>query len=276
MSNKIHLLEDEKQNSRHEQFKLFSQKAGEFFDVQGTAEILKIPASEATKVLSRWHEQGRILRISQGFYTVMPINISTQDFTLEDPWLIIPKLFDPCYVGGFSALENFDLTEQLFHKLFVFTTRPVKKSEIKIANQIFILTHVQDRQLFGLTPLWHGHTKIMISDMHRTLIDIFNDPQTGGGIQHSIDCLKNYLNKDEADLEKVKIYAEKFNNGAVFKRLGYLLSVYLGDSHPIVLKLQENLTQGRAYLDPQQKTEVKLITRWRLFVPLNIDIGEMG
>jgi len=53
MSNKIHLLEDEKQNSRHEQFKLFSQKAGEFFDVQGTAEILKIPASEATKVLSR-------------------------------------------------------------------------------------------------------------------------------------------------------------------------------------------------------------------------------
>lgn len=274
MANTIYLSERENPQSRHEQFKIFAQEAGEFFDVSKAAALLKIPPSEATKVLSRWHKQGRILRITPGFYTLLPLNISTKNFNLEDPWLIIPPLFEPCYVGGVSALENFDLTEQLFHKLFVFTTRPVKKKEIKISSQVFILIHIQERQLFGLSPAWHGHTKIMISDIHRTMVDIFHNPEIGGGIQHAIDCLKNYLNKDEADLEKIKTYAEKLNNGAVFKRLGYLLSHYLGDSHPMVLAFQKHLAQGYVYLDPKQKKDVKLMTRWRLFVPKNLDLGD--
>jgi len=274
MRSRVHLLAEMSPNSRHEAFKIFAEKSGEFFDVLKASEILNISPSESTKILSRWHRQGRILRLSQGFYTLLPVNILAQNFTLEDPWLIIPKLFDPCYVGGVSALEYFDLTEQLFHKLFIFTTKPVKQREIKISDQVFVLRHIQDQHLFGLTPIWHGNTKIMISDIHRTMVDIFHNPAIGGGIQHAMDCLKNYLNKKEVDLEKIKIYAEKLNNGAVFKRLGYLLSIYLGESHPIVLKLHENLSQGYVYLDPKKKTEVKLITRWRLFVPINLNLGE--
>jgi len=76
---------------------------------------------------------------TQDFYSRFLLKISTQDFTLEDPWLIIPTLFEPCYAGGFSALKNFNLTEQLFHKLFVFTIRPVKKSDELLADTPKIL-----------------------------------------------------------------------------------------------------------------------------------------
>src|SRR4051812_21359666 len=96
---------DEKHaTSRHEKFKLFAQAAGGVFDVKKAGTILNLTQSEASKILWRWHKQGFIFRVKKGLYTIMPIDTPTQDFILEDLWTIIPKLFDPCYVGGFSAL----------------------------------------------------------------------------------------------------------------------------------------------------------------------------
>lgn len=60
----------------------------------------------------------------------------------------------------------------------------------------------------------------MISDIHRTIIDIFDNPENGGGIQHGIDCLKSYLHKLEANTDKLVEYAAQLQNGAVYKRLG--------------------------------------------------------
>jgi hypothetical protein len=61
-------------------------------------------------------------------------------------------------------------------------------------------------------------------------------------------------------------YALQINNGAVFKRLGFLASEIVGIEHPLTLLCKEHLTKGLAYIDPSIK-DGKLITNWRLFVP---------
>ena len=58
----------------------------------------------------------------------------------------------------------------------------------------------------------------------------------------------------------------QLGNGAVFKRLGFLLEKYAENEQGIIGQCKEKLTTGNAKLDPTLKTE-KLITRWRLWVP---------
>ena len=61
-----------------------------------------------------------------------------------------------------------------------------------------------------------------VSDVHRTVVDMLDDPAVGGGIQHVADCLAAYLRRGDRDDEKLIEYAARLGNGAVFKRLGFL------------------------------------------------------
>jgi len=61
-------------------------------------------------------------------------------------------------------------------------------------------------------------------------------------------------------------YADQLGNGAVFKRLGFLLETYDENEQDFIEQCRERLTAGNTKLDPSLKGE-RLITRWRLWVP---------
>lgn len=61
-------------------------------------------------------------------------------------------------------------------------------------------------------------------------------------------------------------YAKRLGNGAVFKRLGFLLERYAPDQGAALNECKSQLTKGNVKLDPTLKTD-RLITRWRLWVP---------
>jgi predicted transcriptional regulator of viral defense system len=65
-------------------------------------------------------------------------------------------------------------------------------------------------------------------------------------------------------------YAKRLGNGAVFKRLGFLLERLAPDQTLTIQICRDNLTKGLAKLDPSLNSE-KLVTRWRLWVPTNWD-----
>ena len=113
--------------------------------------------------------------------------------------------------------------------------------------------------------MWRGSTRVDVSDLHRTIVDMLDDPSTGGGIRHVADCLRAYLARREADPSRLLDYAGRLGNGAVFKRLGFLLERQ-GKAAPLVAQCRERLTSGTAKLDPAV-TSKRLVTRWRLWVP---------
>jgi predicted transcriptional regulator of viral defense system len=116
-----------------------------------------------------------------------------------------------------------------------------------------------------LKTLWRGSAKVSISDPARTLVDMIAAPKVGGGIDHVADCLSNYFGSKTADRELLIRHAEQFDNGAVFKRLGFLADTRLHDKK-LADECRARLTHGYAKLDPALRTK-KLVTAWRLWVP---------
>ena len=90
---------------------------------------------------------------------------------------------------------------------------------------------------------------IAVSDVHRTIIDMLNDPALGASIQHVDDCLASYFGRKDRDDGKLVAYAGRIGNGATFKRLGFLAERRSG-SATLLHACRERLTRGNAKLDP--------------------------
>ena len=129
----------------------------------------------------------------------------------------------------------------------------------------FVLKHIDEKKIFGTKGVWRHQTKVQVADVHRTVIDMLDDPALGGGLQHVADCLTVYLKRADRDDRRLIEYADQLGNGAVFKRLGFLAE-RAGVEGNLVAWCQERLTAGLAKLDPAQPCE-RLATRWRLRVP---------
>lgn len=226
---------------------------------------LGLDRSAAAKVLARWQRQGWVTRVQRGLYAPVPLGTTPGDQVVEDPWTLVPELFSPGYVGGASAAHHWDLTEQLFRSIFVFTAQPVRRKIHVINGTTFILRHMPEERIFGTRPLWRGQIRLHLSDLHRTLVDMLDDPTAGGGIRQVADCVNAYLKRSDAAPETVIDYASRLGNGAVFKRLGFLAE-RAGGAESLVYACLQHLTMGNAKLDPAMPCP-RLIRRWRLWVP---------
>jgi len=234
--------------------------------VEDAARILDVASTDAAKMLSRWTKKGWMSRVRRGLYVSVPLESRTADVPLEDPWLVADRLFSPCYIGGWSAAEYFDLTEQIFSTIMVMTVQKPRNRRPDIKGTAFRLRTISEKAIFGLKPVWRGQVKISVSDPTRTIIDMLVTPVVGGGIRSVKDMLENYLRSENKNLEQLIEYGEKLGNGAVFKRLGFLLEKIAPDETKTIEECYKRLTTGNAKLDPKL-VNIKLITRWRLWVP---------
>lgn len=234
--------------------------------VREAAEILGVSPTDAGKMLARWTKKGWFSRVKRGLYIPVPLESQTADVPLEDPWLIAERLYSPCYIGGWSAAEHWDLTEQIFRTVVVMTIQKPRERSPTIKGTKFMLRTVSDKAMFGLKSVWRGRLKISVSDPTRTIVDMLDDPRFGGGIRSTVDVLSNYLRSEDKNLELLIEYSKRLGNGAVFKRLGFLLERSTPEEVNLINKCRTNLTTGNAKLDPQLSAD-KLITRWRLWVP---------
>jgi predicted transcriptional regulator of viral defense system len=247
------------------------RKAGEFITVDNTCVALSIDRSAAAKLLARWHGQGWITRVRRGLYSPVPLSSLPTDQVVEDPWAIVPQLFAAAYIGGATAAHHWDLTEQLFRSVFVYTTQEVRRSHQTVHGTAFVIRHINKNKLFGTRAVWRGRVKIQVSDVHRTVIDLLNSPADGGGIRQVADCLRAYFARPDCNAATLLGYAERFGNGAVFKRLGFLAET-LGASPELIKACANHLTEGVVKLDPSAASP-RLTRRWRLWLPERWKLG---
>jgi predicted transcriptional regulator of viral defense system len=185
----------------------------------------------------------------------------------------VPALFAPAYVGGRTAAEHWDLTEQIFKDIVVVTGQMIRERHQKRQGFDFTLKHLKPEKIFGTTPAWRHNTKVPVSDVHRTIIDMLDDPALGGGIQQASDCLNAYLKRPDRSDHKLAEYGDKLGNGAVFKRLGFLAE-RRGEAALVEL-CRSRLTAGNAKLDPALDCR-RLISKWRLLIPPSWVPGDAG
>ncbi len=240
--------------------------AGDVIHIEDVETTLTVSRTKAAKLLSRWAGQGWLRRVGPGAYVPVQLALRESEQVIQDPWVLVPALFDPAYVGGRTAAEHWDLTEQIFRDILVCTARPVRQRTIESQGAVFSLKHVKKDLIFGTKTVWRGQSRGEGSDIHRTIIDMLDDPATGGGIQHVADCFAQFMQRKDGDPRLLIEYAEQLGNGAVFKRLGFLAERHLR-SDVLIDAAKLRLTKGYAKLDPVLDCS-RLITRWRLRVPV--------
>lgn len=239
--------------------------AGDVIHISDVASALNLDRIAAAQRLSRWTEQGWLRRVGRGAYVAATLDTLGSEHVLDDPWVLVPALFSPAYIGGRTAAEHWGLTEQIFNDIVVMTAQAVRVRRQLRHGTMFSLKHIDERKLFGTRNIWRHRTRVPVSDVHRTIVDMLDDPAVGGGIQHVADCLANYLRRDDRDEGMLIGYAERLGNGAAFKRLGFLAEREPnGDG--LARRCRQHISGGHAKLDPAQEGQ-HIVTKWRLRVP---------
>ncbi len=236
------------------------------------AQALFLDPAHAAKLLAGWHKQGVIRRVARGLYVPIQPTALGQAQVLEDPWVLVPELYSPGYIGGWTALEYWELTEQLFRSICVLTSKRTVYGESLHQGVNFFVKHIPEKHLFGTKTIWRGSVKIQISDPEKTILDIIDNPLLGAGLQHMMDCLFELkkTRKNPGDLNRLLEYAVKINNGALFKKLGFLAEK-LGFETSFRQECAKRLTTGYAHLDKSARDN-RLVTRWRLWVPKGYEL----
>lgn len=230
----------------------------------GTA--LKIERERAAQLLARWNKKGWLSRVKRGVYLPVPLQAATPNVMADEPWLLAQSLFSPCYIGGWSAAEHWDFTEQIFSSTMVFTTKKPESRELDLNGARFTVKIIKAERLFGLKAEWIGNKKVNVSDPSRTIVDAFSDPATVGGIRNACDFLGRYLKSEHKDLELLFQYAEQINNSATFKRLGFIISSQFPNEGKFIRNAKTAIKSGYSQLDPAVPGKT-LVTEWGLWVP---------
>jgi predicted transcriptional regulator of viral defense system len=148
----------------------------------------------------------------------------------------------------------------------VLTTQKPRDRTPSIKETDFLIRTVSEKAMFGMKPVWRGRVRVSVSDPTRTVVDMLSVPSLGGGIRSTVDMLVNYLRSENGNMDLLIEYGDRLGNGAVFKRLGFLLERVAPENGLFIEACQNRITTGNAKLDPKLGAD-RLITRWRLWVP---------
>ena len=92
----------------------------------------------------------------RGLYAPIPPDSPLQAQVLPRTVGSGSELFDPGYVGGWSAAEHWDFDEQMFLSVLVCTASGSKPREQRIQGTTFVLKRVKPDKIFGTRPFWYG------------------------------------------------------------------------------------------------------------------------
>ncbi|MBQ0712759.1 MAG: type IV toxin-antitoxin system AbiEi family antitoxin domain-containing protein [Porticoccus sp.] len=229
------------------------------------ASILNISRKEASRSLYRWNKNGWVQRVKRGVYIPVPLGSTSDSPVIENPYFVADSIYSPGYIGGFSAVKHWDLTEQIIETTYYFTSKQVKDRSPSYNSTTFKIKTIKPNKIFGLKSIWMGSKKVFISDPTKTLIDIIEDPKLVGGMRIVEDIYREYLDSDYFNLEKIIEYAMLINNRTVMKRLGFLTEATHTDKIPYdtLCLFQSEISSGYSFFDTTTKGNLTN-DKWKL------------
>lgn len=232
------------------------------FTLDEAKKILNCSDEVLRKTLHRLTLKGRVQRIKRGYYILVPARAGYQTSWTEHVFFFIDGILDEYYVGYWTALNYWQMTEQIPRTIFVATRKRRRDFTYNNTVPIHFIT-ISPHKFFGWTVEKMGDAEFRISDREKTIVDSLDQPQYAGGISEVAKGLRTNLN-----WEKMTTYPDRLRNSSVHKRLGYLLEILqLGTSEKVLEQLRLSIGSGYSWLDPTAPKKVlKTDSKWRLKV----------
>jgi predicted transcriptional regulator of viral defense system len=225
-----------------------AEKSISVFTSEEAQKILDTTHSSVKHILMNLASKGRLQRIEKGKYLLIPEVAGIEGFWAEEPWVIVPHLVKEYYVGFWTAMNFWGMTEQIPYTVFVATTKQKKKSSLKFGGQRFQFVTLSEKKFFGFIEEKTGKNTFNISSKEKTIVDGLMHPEYCGGIPEVSKVMWNA--RQEVDWKTVLEMAGQVGVNVVLKRLGYLLDA-LGIEENISKLIMKNLRRyPYQYLDP--------------------------
>lgn len=230
-------------------------------------------ADYTTNILNRLVRKGWLQRLQRGVYMLIPLEAGPERAWSEAALVIAPHLIQPAAGAYWSALNYWNMTEQMPRVMFVQSTR--RKRPVAALGVRFHFVHVSDAHFFGVARRTLDGKSIYVTDREKTLLDAAARPDLSGGIAQLAQAFRAAC----ADLNWARLdeYLDRWGKGGVAKRLGYLaetLELPVPDRERRMRLWQRSLSQGISLLEPAVGATGPVVTRWRLRV--NVVIGTPG
>lgn len=250
--------------------RLVRQASGPF-TVSDAAETLALDRPRARRFLAYLAARGWLARVQPGLYVAVPLDATEPAEWREDPWVVASQVFEPCYIGGWSACEHWGLTDQLFRDVVVVSGRWTRNRTPTIQGTTFRVKVVSPEKLFGIRIVWRGRVRVQVSDPTRTIVDLLDDPQLGGGIRHVADVLGEWFTGEYRDDKRLLDYAERLGNRSVYKRLGFLVERLEITAPDLLVECRRRMSSGVVRLDPSGPVRGRRVMEWHVIA--NVAVG---
>lgn len=231
--------------------------------VAEAAAVLGIDRQRTSWLLSAWVRRGWLQRLARGVYAPVPFEAQPGSQPTVDPWIVATTVLEPCYITGWSAAGEWDLTEQPCRVTAVVSARRTRSRRPTAGGApFFVVTRPLPRE--GRVARWRDGLRVEVADPALTVVDMLDDPRLGPGIREASGTLVAYLRSERRDDPALIRFAEDRGNGAVFKRMGHLLQRLAPGEADLLEACATRLSQGYAKLDPGVDAPGPRRARWRV------------
>jgi len=242
----------------------FIQMGKDCFAYPDVIRVLPQSSESALKeLLSDMVRRGLLMRLKKGLYYIIPFEKDPDTF-MPDWHIVAGHLAKDVnfYIGYYSALQIHNLITQPSLKEQIVVDSQIRPSKIKIKDVDFQFIYHNEKHFFGFKKIWiDGFTRVMCSDLEKTIIDCLFKPDYAGGIVEIARAI--HISRDKINFDKLLEYTFRFNSQAVIKRLGFLLETLQIESTSIK-ELQKSKTASYVLLDTEIPKSGKLLSRWSI------------
>ncbi len=219
--------------------------------VFGVREAQAMTGWGATRVHNTLHtleRKGLVTRIKRGMYTLA-------EWVGEKAYEIASEAVKPSYIGFWTALSHYGLTEQ----------QPAAVQLVTVTqSRSFSIAHIPVELTVWLPGRFYGYAQrdgYVMADMEKALVDSLCQPEKCGGMEEYAKCLKNAWPSINRSLFRRHLL--RFGNRSMISRAGYLLDT-LGLEG--LEGLERHASKGYVPLDPGGGKAERYDHRWKVMV----------
>lgn len=224
-------------------------------------------------LLTYYTKTGRILRVRRGVFASVPLGVSPENSPV-DPYLVAAKLAEDAVLAYHTALQfhgrAYSVQQQFFY-LTEHASRPLRfRSHSFRAVPPPKALKTRKQKSVGVVIADHSGLNVRLTSLERTLVDVLDRPDLGGGweeIWRSLESVEFF------DLDQIVKYALLLGNATTVAKVGLYLeqhreTLMVTDSH--LRRLRAHRPATAHYLDRGRRESGRFVEGWNLVVPESV------
>lgn len=229
---------------------------------------------KAVDALLRYHVRaGHLLKLRRGLYAAMAAGGDPRTSPV-DPCLLASRLAGDAVLGYHTALALHGKAHSVYQE-FCFLTRTAPRPFAFRGQQFRAVAFPRKlvragKERFGIETRDRAGLDVAVTGLERTLVDLFDRPDLGGGVEETWRSLESV---EFFDLDAVTEYAFLLGNATTIAKVGFFLESHrerlmVSDAH--LAPLRRRRPRQPHYFTRRDDDRGRFVSGWNLVVPESV------